>query len=116
MPAVDLTTGGDGGARDTGSEDKEAGELGKAFTETEDDEEWVGWVGWVDWDALGGGSGSAQVGGVGGWGSSETGGVQSVRAGRYRVVRGPRDVPDQLLVRGLSELSAQPDFGKRRAP
>ena len=57
VPAVDLTTGGDGGARDdVGGEDKEAGELGKPFTETEDDEEWVGWV---DWDALGGGSGSA---------------------------------------------------------
>ena len=47
---------GDGGARDAGSEDKEAGELGKPFTEAEDDEEWVGWV---DWGALGGGSGSA---------------------------------------------------------
>ena len=29
----------------------------------------MGWVGWVDWDALGGGSGSAQVGTyAGGWG------------------------------------------------
>ena len=42
VPAVDLTTGGDGGARDAGSEDEEAGELGTPFTETEDDEEWVG--------------------------------------------------------------------------
>ena len=56
VPAVDLTISGDGGAHDDpGSEDKEAGELGKPFTETEDDEEWVGWV---DWGALGGGSGS----------------------------------------------------------
>ena len=55
-PAVDLTTGGDGGARDTGSEDKEAGALGAPFTETQDEEEWVGWV---DWGALGGGSGDA---------------------------------------------------------
>ena len=55
VPAVDLTIGGDDGARDTGSEDKQAGELGKPFTETEDDEEWVGWV---NWGALGGGSGS----------------------------------------------------------
>ena len=30
------------------------GQLGKPFTETEDDEEWVDWV---NWDALGGGSG-----------------------------------------------------------
>ena len=37
------------------TKEDDAGELGKAFTETEDDEEWVGWV---DWDALGGGSGS----------------------------------------------------------
>ena len=36
-----------------GSEDQAAGELGKPFTETEDDEEWAGWV---NWDALGGGS------------------------------------------------------------
>ena len=56
MPAVDLTTGGDGGARDAGSEDKEAGELGKPFMQSEDAKEWVGWV---DWDALGGGSGDA---------------------------------------------------------
>ena len=49
VPAVDLTIGGDGGARDTGSEDKQAGELGKPFTETEDDEEWVGWI---DWDSV----------------------------------------------------------------
>ena len=56
VPAVDLTTGGDGGARDAGVEDEGAGKLGKAFTETEDDEEWMGWV---DWGALGGGSGDA---------------------------------------------------------
>jgi hypothetical protein len=54
VPTVDLTNGGDGGARDAGSEDESAGELGKPFTQSEDDEEWVGWV---DWDALGGGSG-----------------------------------------------------------
>ena len=36
------------------SEDESAGKLGKPFTQSEDDEEWVGWV---DWDALGGGSG-----------------------------------------------------------
>ena len=35
--------GDDGGARDVGVEDKDAGELGKPFTQTEDDEEWVGW-------------------------------------------------------------------------
>ena len=34
------------------------GELGKPFTETEDDEEWVGWV---DWGTLGGGSGSGSA-------------------------------------------------------
>jgi hypothetical protein len=56
VPAVDLTTGGDGGARDVGSEDKEAGELGKPFTQTEDDEEWKEWI---DWSLLGGGSGDA---------------------------------------------------------
>ena len=39
--------------RDVGAEDKEAGELGKPFTEMEDEEEWVGWI---DWGALGGGS------------------------------------------------------------
>ena len=53
VPAVDLTTGGDGGARDVSVEDEEAGELGKPFTETEDDEEWTAWI---DWGALGGGS------------------------------------------------------------
>ena len=56
VPAVDLTTGGDGGARDVGAEDKEAGGLDEPFTETEDDEEWTGWI---DWGALGGGSGDA---------------------------------------------------------
>ena len=54
VPAVDLTTGGDGGVRDVGAEDKEAGELGKPFTQTEDDEEWTGWI---YWGVLGGGSG-----------------------------------------------------------
>ena len=29
-------------------------ELGKPFTQTDDDEEWTGWI---DWGALGGGSG-----------------------------------------------------------
>ena len=33
-----------------------AGELGKPFTQTEDDEEWKEWI---DWGALGGGSGGA---------------------------------------------------------
>ena len=56
VPAVDLTTGDDGGARDEGVEDKDAGELGKPFTQTEDDEEWKEWI---DWGALGGGSGDA---------------------------------------------------------
>ena len=58
VPTVDLTTGGDGGARDVGAEDKEAGELGKPFTETEADEKWVGWV---NWDALGDGSSSGSA-------------------------------------------------------
>ena len=48
--------GDDGGARDVGVEDKDAGELGKPFTQTEDDEEWKEWI---DWGALGGGSGGA---------------------------------------------------------
>jgi hypothetical protein len=39
-----------------GGEDQEAGELGKPFTETEDDEVWTGWI---DWSALGGGSSDA---------------------------------------------------------
>ena len=56
VPAVDLTTGGDSGARDVGFEDDEAGELGTPFMETEDDE---GGVGWIDWGARGSGSGSA---------------------------------------------------------
>ena len=30
VPTVDLTTGGDGGARDVGAEDKETGELGRS--------------------------------------------------------------------------------------
>ena len=51
-----LTTGDDCGARDEGVEDKDAGELGKPFTQTEDDEEWKEWI---DWGALGGGSGDA---------------------------------------------------------
>ena len=54
VPTVDLTTTADGGARDVGSEDEQAGELGKPFTQAEDEEEWVGWV---NWDALGGASG-----------------------------------------------------------
>ena len=58
LPSKNRRSLRDGGARDTGSEDKEAGELGKPFTETEDDEEWVGWV---DWGALGGGSGSGSA-------------------------------------------------------
>ena len=52
----------DGGARDTGADDPEAGELGKPFIhaargfgdgEKGDQEEWAGWV---DWDALAGGA------------------------------------------------------------
>ena len=54
VPTVDLTTTADGGARDVGSEDEQAGELGKPFTQAEDEEEWAGWV---NWDALGGASG-----------------------------------------------------------
>jgi hypothetical protein len=48
VPAVDLTTGGDGGARDVGSatEDKEAGGLGKPFMETAEEDEWMEWVNW----------------------------------------------------------------------
>ena len=51
-------------ARDSGSEDEEAGELGKPFTQLKafgkgdvdgDEEEWTQWL---DWDALDGGSGS----------------------------------------------------------
>ena len=49
VPTVDLTTAADGGARDVGSEDEQAGELGKPFTQAEDEEEWVGYV---DWTAL----------------------------------------------------------------
>ena len=45
VPAVDLDQEPDGRARDMGSEDAEAGELGVPFTQTEDDEEWTGWVG-----------------------------------------------------------------------
>ena len=53
VPAIDLTTGSDGGACDVGAEDPKAGNLGTPFMQTEDDEEWTGWV---DWGALGGGS------------------------------------------------------------
>ena len=65
VPAVDLTVGGDSGARDLGSEDPEAGELGKAFTQRMgfgkgdpdgDEEEWAEWI---DWAALGGSSADA---------------------------------------------------------
>ena len=51
----------DGGARDTGADDPEAGELGKPFTQIAgfgdgDKGNQEEWVGWVDWDALPGGA------------------------------------------------------------
>ena len=48
---VDLNEEPDGHARDVGSEDEQAGELGLPFTQTEDDEEWKEWIDWADVDA-----------------------------------------------------------------
>ena len=42
--------------RERWSSTQTAGELGKPFMETEDDEEWTGWI---DWSALGSGSSDA---------------------------------------------------------
>ena len=56
VPVVDLSQGGDGGAREEPlTEDPEAGELGKPFTQPtgfgEGDEEVEEWEGLVDWEA-----------------------------------------------------------------
>ena len=59
VPTVDLTAmlaGNDSGARDAGSEDAQAGELGKPFTQLAGSGDGDGnedeWEGWLDWEAL----------------------------------------------------------------